>query len=272
MNDSVPILMYHAIAHTPASSTRALSVSPDTFAAQMRLLDDNGFTPLTTARLAAAWRGGPPLPARPVLITFDDGYQGVHRHALPVLRELGFPATLFVATGWLRGPQEIAGAALDTMLDWDEVRELAAAGAEIGAHSHSHPQLDQLPDDALRYELEHCKEIITEQLGSPPASFAYPYGYSDRRVRRMVRTVGFTQAVAVRNALAGPRQAPFSLRRVTVRRSTGPEEFTRLVEGRAVARTFALDRTLTTGYAMVRGSRRLLRKAAWARARHVQGA
>lgn len=257
----VPIFMYHAVGRTPAPSIHALSVSPEVFADQMLLLNERGFTPVTTACLAAAWRGGSTLPHRPVLITFDDGYQGVHQHALPILRRHGFPATVFVTTGWLRGPHEIAGAALDTMLDWGQVRELAMEGAEIGGHSHTHPQLDQLPDDLLRYEVERCKEIIAEQLGFPPVSFAYPYGYSDRRVRQAVRTAGFAQSVAVGNALAGPRQGPFALRRITVRRGTSPEEFARLAEGRAVARTFAVDRAMTKGYALVRGSRRLIRKA-----------
>ncbi|WP_435811982.1 polysaccharide deacetylase family protein [Streptomyces massasporeus] len=264
MHRPVPILMYHAVTHSPAPAIRALSVSPDAFADHMRLLDERGFTPVTTARLGAAWRGGPPLPPRPVLITFDDGYRGVHDHVLPILRELGFTATVFVTTGWLRGPNEIDGAALDTMLDWEEVRELAAQGTEIGGHSHSHPQLDQLSAGELCYEVEYCKEIIAERLGSAPASFAYPYGYSNRRVRQAVRAAGFAQSVAVGNELAEPRQSPFALRRVTVRRSTDLEEFARLAEGRAVRLNFAADRALTKGHAIVRGSRRLLRKAAGA--------
>ncbi|MFC9245555.1 polysaccharide deacetylase family protein [Streptomyces sp. NPDC057136] len=256
--------MYHAVTHTPTPSIRALSVPPETFADQMWLLAKRGFTPVTTARLAAAWRGGPPLPHRPVLITFDDGYQGVHHYALPVLREFGFAATVYVTTGWLRGRHEICGAALDTMLDWEEVRELAAAGAEIGGHTHSHPQMDQLPDSELEYEVQRCREIIAERLGSPPESFAYPYGYSSRRVRQAVRTAGFAQSVAVGNALADPRQGPFALRRVTVRRGTRPEELARLAEGRAVGRTFATDRALTKGYTLVRRSRWLIRKGAGA--------
>ncbi|MEV5101873.1 polysaccharide deacetylase family protein [Streptomyces massasporeus] len=261
----VPILMYHAVTPTPAPAVRGLSVSPQAFAEQIRLLAERGFTPVTTARLASAWRGGPPLPYRPVLITFDDGYQGVHRHALPVLRAYDFTATVFVTTGWLPGRHEIHGAALDTMLSWDEVRELAEQGAEVGGHSRSHPQLDQLPDREMRYEVQSCEETIAEQLGRSPTSFAYPYGYSDRHVRQVVRAAGFTQSVAVGNDLAGPRQGPFALRRLTVRRRTGLEEFARLVEGRAIGRTFAVDRTLTKGYALVRGSRRLIRKTAGSR-------
>ncbi|MEU6528918.1 polysaccharide deacetylase family protein [Streptomyces sp. NPDC046928] len=267
MTGSVPILMYHAVADAPAAAIRALSVTPAAFAGQMDVLAERAFTPVTPARLAQAWRGGPALPRRPVLITFDDGYHGVHRHALPVLRRHGFPAGVFVTTGWLRGPHEIHEAALDTMLDWDEVGELAAAGLEIGGHSHTHPQLDQLPDDRLSYEVERCREIISHRIGSSPTSFAYPYGYSDRRVRRAVRGAGFTQSLAVGNALADPGQGPFALRRMTVGWGTGLEEFTRLVEGRAVARTFAVERTLTKGYAVVRGTRRLVRRTAGAGAR-----
>ncbi|MGW0632523.1 polysaccharide deacetylase family protein [Streptomyces sp. NPDC002758] len=260
MNPPVPILMYHSVAHTPNLATRALSVAPEAFAQQMALLGDGGYTPLTTAQLAAAWRSSRPLPRRPVLITFDDGYQGVHRHALPVLVEHGFAATLFVSTGWLRGASGTGGGP-DTMLDWGQVRALGDAGVEVGGHSHTHPQLDQLGDEALRWELLRCKEIVADELGTPPVSFTYPYGYSSRRVRRAVREAGFAQSLAVGNALARRRQGPYALRRVTVRRTTGIDEFARLADGRAIARTFARDRALTKGYAVVRRARQMYRKA-----------
>ncbi|MER8072530.1 polysaccharide deacetylase family protein [Streptomyces sp. NPDC094034] len=247
--------MYHAVGPRPPAATYALSVSPEAFGEQMELLHTRGFTPMTAAGLADAWRTGTPLPRRPVLITFDDGYEGVHRHALPALAPYAFPATLFVTTGWLRGPYDEGGAP-DTMLDWDQVRELAAAGTEIGGHSHTHPQLDQLDDRRLGFEIRRCREIIATELGTPPVSFAYPYGYSSRRVRRTVRAAGFAQSLAVRNALARRSQGPYALARVTVRRTTGIEDFSRLVEGRSVGRAFAGDRVLTKGYAMVRRARR----------------
>lgn len=256
----VPILMYHAVSTSPNDATRELSVAPEAFAEQMALIGDLGLTPVKTADLAARWRSGKPLPERPVLITFDDGYEGVHRHALPVLAKHGFPATVFVSTGWLKGPHDMGGG-LDTMLDWDQVRELAEADVEIGGHSHTHPQLDQLPDGRLRSELILCKEIISDQLGTVPASFAYPYGYSSRRVREAVRETGYAQALAVNNGLARRRQGPYALTRLTVRRGTGIEEFQRMVEGRAIARTFAGDRALTKGYALVRRARQVRRKA-----------
>ncbi|MBD0707772.1 MULTISPECIES: polysaccharide deacetylase family protein [unclassified Streptomyces] len=246
--------MYHAVSPDPAPATRGLSVSPGAFAAQMGIVAGLGFTPVTTAALAGAWRSGAPLPARPLLVTFDDGYEGVHRHALPVLARHSFVATVFVSTGWLPG-RHSTGGALDTMLDWAQVRELADAGTEIGGHSHTHPQLDQLDGRRLRFEALRCREIVAEETGTAPGSFAYPYGYSSRRVRHTVRESGFAQALAVGNALARRHQGPYALERVTVRRSTGPEEFTRLVEGRALGRNFALDRTMTKGYALARRAR-----------------
>ncbi|HEY9370912.1 polysaccharide deacetylase family protein [Streptomyces sp.] len=257
MSRAVPILMYHAVGPSPSPATRRLSVSPEAFGEQMEVLAGRGFTPLTTAGLGAAWREGRGLPPRPVLITFDDGYEGVHRYALPVLAKYGFAATVFVTTGWLRGPYD-EGGALDTMLDWGQVRELAAAGTEIGGHAHTHPQLDQLDDHRVWSETVRCKEIVAEELGAAPVSFAYPYGYSSRRVRDTVRGAGFAQALAVGNTAARRRQGPYALERLTVRRSTRIEEFERLVELRALGRTFAADRALTKGYAVVRRTRAAL--------------
>jgi peptidoglycan/xylan/chitin deacetylase (PgdA/CDA1 family) len=254
----VPILMYHAVAADPSDATRTLSVTPEAFAGQLAVIADRGLTPLTTADLAARWRDGRPLPDRPVLITFDDGYEGVHRHALPVLAKHGFPATLFVSTGWIRGAYDTGGG-LDTMLDWRQVRQLADAGVEIGGHSHTHPQLDQLDDARLRAELTRCRDIVADELGALPVSFAYPYGYSSRRVRAAVRGHGFDQALAVGNSLARRAQGPYALRRVTVRRTTDTAEFERLLDGRAIGRTFARDRALTKGYAVVRRTRQLQR-------------
>ena len=260
----VPILMYHAVSTDPNDATRVLSVSPEAFAQQMELIGALGLTPVKTADLAARWREGRRLPERPVLITFDDGYEGVHRHALPVLAKHGFTATVFVSTGWLRGAHDMGGG-LDTMLDWDQVRELAAADVEIGGHTHTHPQLDQLDDRALRHELIHSKEIVSDELGTVPVSLAYPYGYSSRRVRRAVRETGYGQALAVNNGLARRRQGPYALTRLTVRRATTTEEFERLVQGRAIARDFARDRALTKGYALVRRARQVRRKVSRSR-------
>jgi peptidoglycan/xylan/chitin deacetylase (PgdA/CDA1 family) len=249
----VPVLMYHGIAEEPTDATRALSVRPADFAAQLGLLAELGFTAVTFSQVAEGLQGRRVLPERPIAITFDDGYANFHREALPALDRGGMPATLFVATGWLRDAgAHAAGRPLDEMLAWSEVVEAAAAGVEIGGHSHSHPQLDQLPEEAVRQELTTCKALLEDRLGRAVTSFAYPYGYSSAVVRRQVRAAGYQAACAVANGMAGTGQSPYAVPRLTIRRSTSLELFERIVSGRGLARTFLKDRAATKGWAVVR--------------------
>jgi peptidoglycan/xylan/chitin deacetylase (PgdA/CDA1 family) len=240
----------------------------------MALLRDRGFTPLSFGGLAARLR--PPqdphgqetgdgtagrLPDKPVVITFDDGYADFHQNALGVLDDLGFPATVFATTGWLADAgADAAGRPLDRMLSWSQVREAVEHGVEMGGHSHSHPQLDQLADGPLRDELTRNKESLEDRLGRAVTTMAYPYGYSSARVRREVRAAGYQAACAVANDLAADRHDELALPRLTVRWSTSLERFGRIVEGRGVPLTYLRDRALTKGYAIVRRTRYAARR------------
>ncbi|MDH2429072.1 polysaccharide deacetylase family protein [Sphaerisporangium sp. TRM90804] len=259
---SVPILMYHSVTDDPNSATRPLAVRPSDFEAQMTYLKERGFTPLTLGDLVASLyrTGGAPAPDRPVVITFDDGYADFHHNALPVLDGLGFPATVFLTSGWLDDAgDDAAGRPLDRMLTWNQVREAAACGVEIAGHSHSHPQLDQLPDADLRQELRRNKALIEDKVGRPVATMAYPYGYSSARVRREVRKAGYWAACAVANTLADGDDDVMALPRLTVGRSTSMERFRKAVEGRGVPLIYLKEHALTKGYAVVRRTRYGLR-------------
>jgi peptidoglycan/xylan/chitin deacetylase (PgdA/CDA1 family) len=255
----IPVLMYHEIADRRDTASR-LAVTPEAFASQLAYLREEGFTTISVAKLASALAGEPGrLPERPVVITFDDGFADFHGAALPVLRQYGFTATVFVTTGWIAdaGRHE-AGNRPGRMLSWSQIREAADAGIEIGTHSHAHPQLDQLSAGALRDELVISKALLEDGLGRAVPSLAYPYGYSNARVRRVAREAGYAHACAVGNAMAGPRQDAFALSRLTVRRSTSLTTFGMIVTGRKESVIFLRDRSLTKGYAMVRRSRALL--------------
>ncbi len=257
----VPVLMYHSVTQNPPAATRSLSVRPSDLEWQLRYLRDNNFTGLTFGDLCARSRSGTALPARSVVLTFDDGYADTHEEALPLLQAYGFPATVFVTTGWLRdaGPWA-AGQPLDRTLAWGQVKELHDFGIEVAAHSHSHAQLDQLEDWALHDELALGKKLLEERLGQAVPSIAYPYGYWSRRVRRAAEEVGYEQAAAVGNAASQPGDDEFAVPRLTVRRSTSPSVFARIAACDELHRVFARDRALTNGYALVRRTRYALRK------------
>ena len=154
----VPILMYHEIAERAETASR-LAVSPANFAAQLDYLRRAGFTTMTAAELSARLATGiGPLPDRPIVLTFDDGYADFHSRAMPLLDRHGFTATLFVTTGW----EQDAGlrpSAPGRMLNRTQLAEAAAAGVEIAAHTRSHPQLDQLPEQLVREELVHEQAV-----------------------------------------------------------------------------------------------------------------
>jgi peptidoglycan/xylan/chitin deacetylase (PgdA/CDA1 family) len=253
-SESVPILMYHSVAQDAPAATRRLSVTPGPFEEQIAYLANNGYTGLTFSDLADAFRTGATLPQRPVVLTFDDGYADFASDAWPILRRYSFPATVFVTTGWIADAgADAAGTPLDYMLSWAQVSELSAAGIEMAAHSHSHPELDQLSDAALREELGRSQALLEDATGAPVRALAYPYGYSSTRVRLAARSVGYRFAASVRNLRATPSQDLFTLPRLTIRRSTDPATFAAIVAG---ADVFRRDRLLTAGYAGVRSARR----------------
>ena len=252
---AVPILMYHEVAG-PADTASRLAVPPDAFAEQLSHLQAEQFTVITMSTLAVAMTGDYPLPARPVVLTFDDGFADFHEVAVPLLREHGFTATVFVTTGWIQDAGPSGRARPGRMLTWQQLLEAAAAGMEIGAHSHTHPQLDQLPGGQLARELADSKSALEDRLGAPVPGFAYPFGYSSARVRHAVLAAGYGYACVVGNAMASTEPEDlFAVPRLTIRRSTRLSTFGQIIHGRQVPMIFARDRALTRGWAMVRRSR-----------------
>jgi peptidoglycan/xylan/chitin deacetylase (PgdA/CDA1 family) len=253
--------MYHEISETTKATWSHLAVSPAAFREQLAYLVETGYSTVTAGALASLLAEGGQVPPRTVVLTFDDGFEDLHRQALPALTEHGFTATVFVTTGWV----EDAGLGAPSrppghMLSWGQVAEAVAVGVEVGAHSCLHPQLDQIPIGRLRDELYSSKARLEERLGVPIPGLAYPYGYSNATVREMARAAGYAYGYAVRNMTTTPGADPFKLPRLTVRHSTGLAEFRRLVEGQ-LAPTMVRDRALTAAWSVVRRSRSALTAA-----------
>jgi peptidoglycan/xylan/chitin deacetylase (PgdA/CDA1 family) len=196
------ILCYHSI--HPSRPFR--SATPEMFVAHLRWLAEHcDVVPLSTLVTQPA----PPRNGRPqVAITFDDGHVDNYEFALPLLVEHRMPATFYVTTGYIdRDPAVVARFASIRRvtsseiepLSWEQLREFAAAGMEIGAHTFSHPNLAQLPPERLPYEVARPKAKIEERLGREVVSFAYPFGQLNLHVNRAaiaaVQAAGFKTAV-----------------------------------------------------------------------------
>jgi peptidoglycan/xylan/chitin deacetylase (PgdA/CDA1 family) len=253
--------MYHEISEPAQATWGHLAVSPAVFREQLAYLHHAGYTTLTAGALASLLAQSGQVPPRAVILTFDDGFEDFHRHAVPTLAEYGFTATVFVTTGWVQdvGSDSAAGRP-GRMLSWSQVAEATAAGMEAGAHSCQHPQLDQIPVARLRDELCVSKAQLEDKLGIPVPGLAYPYGYSNGMVREVARAAGYHYGYAVRNTITTSRSDRFRLPRLTVHHSTGLSEFRRLVEGQLVP-SMVRDRALTAGWSVVRRSRSALSAA-----------
>ena len=208
----VPILMYHVISDPRAGAPfPELFVSAKDFAGQMRWLERHGYHPVTLRAVWDHWHRGTPLPKRPVVVSFDDGYRSVAQAALPPMRERGWPGVLNLTVKNLH----VAGGISER-----QVRSLIAAGWEIDSHTISHPDLPSLGDRELARELAGSRRELRQRFAVPVDFFCYPAGSYDARVIAAVRRAGYLGATTTRDGLARPSE-PYELRRVRVSRSDG---------------------------------------------------
>jgi peptidoglycan/xylan/chitin deacetylase (PgdA/CDA1 family) len=196
---SVPILCYHRVADAPALDT---VVTTGNFEQQMTWLRDNGYSVIPLAQLVEALEKHTPLPAKAVVLTFDDGFRTDYDNVFPVLKRFGYPATLFIYTIWVG-----AASGADT---WDGLRQMLASGLiDVQSHTVTHANLSQVSNRAgggerLARELTLSKSTLESKLGQPVTILAYPYGACDQTVEAAVKAAGYHCALTVNGDCAGP--------------------------------------------------------------------
>jgi peptidoglycan/xylan/chitin deacetylase (PgdA/CDA1 family) len=219
----MPILLYHHVGPVGRELSSDFAISTQRFERQVRWLARRGFVGIRLSDWLAWLREGQPLPEKPLLMTFDDGYADVAEHALPVLRRYGFSAVVYVATGQI-GKREAWGnpesSESNRLMSADQIRLWMENGIEFGAHGRAHADLTALEDDRLVEEIEGSADDLTRILGVRPISFAYPYGASDRRVRAAAARV-FELALGHAEGLNGLSTDPLLLRRTRVSATDG---------------------------------------------------
>ncbi len=212
MSDQL-VLCYHAVSPTWDAE---LSVTPEALERQIAFFMRRGWRATTfTAGVLN------PEPGRTLAITFDDAFASVKRYALPILSELGVPATVFAPTAFLDGELELQWPGIDhwrssphaaelAPMGWTELRELAEAGWEVGSHTSTHPHLTRLDDESLERELSESREQCARRLGRSCDSIAYPYGDVDDRVAAASRRAGYRAGAAMSSSLQrlGPLRHP----------------------------------------------------------------
>ena len=192
---SIPmILMYHGVGDV-AEDPYQLYVTPSRFAEQMTWLKQRGLRGVGIGTLVDAMQAGRAHGL--VGLSFDDGYVSVLESALPELVRHGFTATMFIISGRLGGTNEWDEGPVFQLMSADQVREVAAAGMEIGSHSATHVRMSRLNGDRLEAEISGSRASLGELMGAPIRGFAYPWGSNDAAARRAVRDAGYDYACAV---------------------------------------------------------------------------
>jgi len=212
VSDPIPVLMYHVIADPPAAAPfPELYVSRSDFAAQVGWLARHGYHAVTLDAARAHWFDGRPLPAHPIVFSFDDGYRSQAVTAAPILHRLGWAGVINVE---VRNTTNFWG------LPPVEVRALMADGWQVAAHTLTHPDLTRVGAAQLAAEVAGSRAALRRMFHVPVDFFCYPAGRYDSRVVAAVQAAGYVGATTTTEGLARPTEM-FTLDRIRVNRSDG---------------------------------------------------
>jgi peptidoglycan/xylan/chitin deacetylase (PgdA/CDA1 family) len=195
------------------------NTSPGIFARQMMFLRDSGYPVVELGQLVGDMRAGRNIVPGTVALTFDDGFGDFYTDAFPVLRECGFPATVFLATGLIDSGSGFKG---QRCLTWAEVRELRNHGVTFGSHTVNHPMLSRISERELEFELVRSKERIESELGEAVEGFSYPFAFPEldryhvEKLRTILARSGYKYGVSTRIGTTSKRDNIFCLRRLPV--------------------------------------------------------
>lgn len=198
------VLNYHKV----SDEFLSLAVAPADFDWQMRYLKEHGYHAITPDELYDALEGTGQLPANPVLITFDDGYQDNYDNAYPILRKYGLKGTVFVVTSFL-GTRK-------GYLTWDECREMEKNGMTVASHTVDHKSMTDLTNDQLRAELVESKKKAEAELGHEVKYMAYPTGAYNLHIAQLVREAGYKAAFTIKYGGVSRKSNIYALERVPI--------------------------------------------------------
>ena len=216
----VPIFVYHSVRpyEPEPKAIDDFDITPELLKRQLQYLKDNGFTTISLDALADHFTKDKPLPAKSVILTFDDGWENQYTYAFPLLKKYNATATFFIFTNSID---------FHHFLTWKEIEEMHKSGMEIGSHTKSHPYLSKLSPEVLREEIFESKKILESHLGMRITAFATPFGYSSDLVTSLIREAGYTSGRTLYRSVYHTKDDLLKLKSVLI--SDDFEEFKRMV-------------------------------------------
>ncbi len=222
---TVPILMYHYISTPPVVTDKirvGLSVPPEMFDAQVKLLIDNGFTTITLFDLYSHLATGQKLPAKPIVLTFDDGYVDNYEQAFPILKKYGQTGTFFVLTG-------PADAKDPAYLSWEMINAMSSAGMDMQLHAKDHVDLRHRRYEDLIWQIIGGRQSIEGHTGRPVVFMAYPSGKYDSTVIKFLTDNNFWGAVTTESGRTHTLSDALTWTRVRIAGQLSLKDFARLM-------------------------------------------
>jgi peptidoglycan/xylan/chitin deacetylase (PgdA/CDA1 family) len=220
LNYHLPILAYHKV--DSKKELGITSISPKNFERQINFLKQNGYTSISPLSLLN--KINPPLSPiqkweeKYVLITFDDGYEGIYEYAYPILRKYGFTATIFLTTGYIGSYNkwDASPGPRFKHLNWQQIKAMSNYGICFGSHGISHLFMTKHSDKTIRYELETSRKIIEDKLSKPVLFFSYPYGNYNKRLIELVSETGYKLAFSLKPEILSADYLAFELPRFAI--------------------------------------------------------
>lgn len=217
---NIPVLMYHSISYEKGNE---LKVPKETFRQELQIIKDNGFTPITLDELYSHFNDEVALPQKPIVITLDDGYRDNYENALPILKEFGYKATVFVITC-----QPDSGSDFMTSA---QLKEMNANGIDIECHTVNHPHLKDLSYDKQLIELRDSKIKLENMLNKKINYVAYPYGSYNNNTIKLAQSLGYKMAFTTNEGLANKDQGIYTLDRLYISSSNSLDYFKKQITG-----------------------------------------
>lgn len=228
----IPVLMYHSVADEGPAALARFRLTPAAFASQMAWLRANGFHAVMSEQLEWSIANREPFAGRPVLITFDDGFQNFADHAWPILRAHDLTAEVFLVTDLVgeSAKWDAVSGPPTRLMDAGTVRRLAAEGAFFGSHLATHRAIDGLSSSDLAAELLRSRMFVERWTGRPTTAFAAPFSVTDRRLGRLAKECGYRIGFGGRHGPADLNSDPIDLPRIEIRGDRSLDHFVATIE------------------------------------------